>query len=150
MRVFLLPSYVLPAAYSLSTTPLQPVGMYVVSYMFLRAAKGPGSGPHLPKYWSGTYPVEHLKDLEEVPHPKKHFHNNDKYYQKINKHTSFFKRACSIIKKCSLSGRKWGLGLPMHMKLASIILNMSMYIDNIDYYIVLVSINSLLAIPYSR
>ena len=47
------------------------VGRYV-PYTYLQTLQGPGSGPPPPK---GTCPLEHLKDLEVVPHPEKHVSN---------------------------------------------------------------------------
>ena len=64
--------------------------------------------------------------------------------------TNLCSKGCRQNERGSAGRRhKWGLGLPKHIKSACIILNIVIILNIIHYYILLVLIHSLLAIPCS-
>ena len=89
------------------------------------------------------------------PHPKKDVPNIFNWYGRtlvvFDKHTSSLKKICATKTKtptASLKRRKRGLGLPIHTQLILKLMNMTLLGISINWYILFVSIYSLLAIPY--
>ena len=66
------------------------------------------------------------------------------YYQLLTKTRLLSKRACPNFEKCSLRGRKWGLGLPKHITMLFIIMNIVFILTNIYSYTLLVLNSSIL------